>query len=65
LTALLPELREALLLQLAQRVCDSVCAADQNPGHLEEELLHGGHEIFRQMLEKVAQQKSPQWTPAL
>ncbi len=58
LTALLPAQPEALLLGLARRVHDSVCATDQNPGHLEEQLLHGGHEVFRQMLEKAAQQKA-------
>ena len=57
-TAMLPEQPEGLLLVLAQRVRDSVCAADQNLGHLEEELLRGGHEVFRQMLEKAAQQKA-------
>jgi len=34
---LLPERSEALLLELAHRVWDSVCAADQNLGPLEEE----------------------------
>jgi hypothetical protein len=56
--ALLPQRPDTLLLQLAQRVRDSVCAADQNLGHLEEELLRGSHEVFRQMLEKAAQQKA-------
>ena len=58
LRALLPARPEALLLGLARRVHDSVWAADQNLGHLEEELLRGGHEVFRQMLEKAAQQKA-------
>jgi hypothetical protein len=57
-TALLPEQPEGLLFGLAQRIRDSVCAADQNLGHLEEALLRGGHEVFRQMLEKAAQQKA-------
>ena len=56
--ALLPAQPETLLLGLAGRVRASVCAADQNLGHLEEELLRGGHEVFRQMLEKAAQQKA-------
>jgi hypothetical protein len=58
LAALLPARSETLLLGLAKRVHDSACAADQNLGHLEEELLRGGHEVFRQMLEKAAQQKA-------
>ena len=58
LTALLPADLEVLLQGLAGRVHDSVHAADQNLGHLEEELLHGGHEVFRQMLEQAAQQKA-------
>jgi hypothetical protein len=58
LKALLPSRPEALLLELAQRLRDSVCAADQNLGHLEEELLRGGQEVFRQMLAKAAQQKA-------
>jgi hypothetical protein len=58
LTGLLPEQSGALLLGLAKRIHDSACAADQNLGHLEEELLRGGHEVFRQMLEKAAQQKA-------
>lgn len=58
LTALLPARPEALLLGLAGRVHDSVRTADQNLGHLEEELLRGGHEVFRQMLKKAAQQKA-------
>jgi len=56
--ALVPQRPDALLLNLAQRVRDSVCAADENLGHLEEELLHGSHELFRQMWEKAAQQKA-------
>jgi hypothetical protein len=58
LSALLPASPEALLRGLARRVQASVCAADQNLGHLEEELLRGGHEVFRQLLEKAAQQKA-------
>jgi hypothetical protein len=56
--ALLPAEPGQLLLGVAKRVHDSACAADQNLGHLEEELLRGGHEVFRQMLEKAAQQKA-------
>src|SRR3974390_972185 len=56
--ALVPPRSEVLLASLAQRVRESVCAADQNLGHLEEELLRGSQEVFRQMLEKAAQQKA-------
>lgn len=55
---LLPTEREELLSGWARRVHHCVRAADQNLGHLEEELLHGGHELFRQMLEAAAQQKA-------
>lgn len=58
LEALLPADRERLLLSLAGRVRRSVWAADQNLGHLEEDLLHGGQELLRQTLEKAAQQKA-------
>jgi len=58
LKALLPREREGLLLGLAGRLHRSLCSADQDMGHLEEELLRGGHEVFRQMLEKAAQQKA-------
>src|SRR6185436_453289 len=57
-TALLPPEPEALLLAMAKRVERSVCAADENLGHLEEELLCGGQEVLCQMLEKAAQQKA-------
>jgi hypothetical protein len=56
--ALLPAPPQALLLGLAGRVRASVCATDQNLGHLEEELLRGGHEVLRQLLERAAQQKA-------
>lgn len=56
--ALLPEPRESLLLGLAARLHRSLRAAGENLGHLEEQLLRGGHELFRQMLEKAAQQKA-------
>ena len=55
---LLPAARESLLLGLAGQLHGSLGAADQNLGHLEEQLLRGGHELFRQMLEKAAQQKA-------
>jgi hypothetical protein len=56
--SLLPTEREGLLLGLAGRLHASLCAANQDLGHLEEELLRGGQEVFRQMLEKAAQQKA-------
>ncbi|MCW5556190.1 MAG: ISKra4 family transposase [Verrucomicrobiae bacterium] len=58
LEALLPPERERLLLGLAGKLHHSLCAADQNLGHLEEQRLRGGSELFRQMLEKAAQQKA-------
>lgn len=61
--ALLPAQAEELLLGLARSVHDSVRATDQNLGHLEEELLRGGQEVFRQMLEKAAQQKADAAAP--
>jgi hypothetical protein len=54
----LPTDGSKLLRHLASQLHYSVCAVDQNLGHLEEELLRGGQEVFRQMLEKAAQQKS-------
>ena len=52
---ILPPQREALLRGLAGQLQTSTHAADQNLGHLEETLLRGGHELFRQMmLEKAA-----------
>ena len=50
----LPAQRESLLRGLAGQLQTSTRAADQNLGHLEEQLLRGGHELFRQMLEKAA-----------
>jgi hypothetical protein len=58
LETLLPPDRESLLRQLAGQLQHSLRAADQNLGHLEEQLLRGGHELFRQVLEKAAQQKA-------
>lgn len=55
---LLPADRDRLLRALASQLSDSVRAADQHLGHLEEQLLRGGHELSRQMLEKAAQQKA-------
>lgn len=54
----LPAQREQLLRGLAGQLQDSTNATDQNLGHLEEQLLGGGQELFRQMLEKAAQQKA-------
>ena len=54
----LPAPRESLLRSLAGQLRTSTRAADQNLGHLEETLLRGGHELFRQMLEKAAQEKA-------
>jgi hypothetical protein len=58
LETLLPAAPEHLLLGLAGKLHHCLCAADQNLGHLEEQLLRGGHELFRQMLEKAARQKA-------
>lgn len=55
---LLPAARETLLLGLAGKLHRSLGAADENLGHLEEELLRGGHELFGQMLQEAAQQKA-------
>ena len=54
----LPTQRESLLRALAGQLRTSTRAADQNLGHLEEQFLRGGHELFRQMLEKAAQEKA-------
>jgi len=54
----LPPQRETLLRALAGQLRTSACAADQDLGHLEEQLLRGGHELFGQMLEKAAQEKA-------
>jgi hypothetical protein len=63
LEALLPAQPERLLLGLAERLHDSAACADQDLGHLEEQLLRGGQELFRQMLEKSAQLKADQAPP--
>jgi hypothetical protein len=54
----LPAQRESLLRGLAGQLQHSTRAADQNLGHLEEQLLRGGHELFRPLLEKAAQAKA-------
>ena len=41
----------------------SALSAHQDLGHMEEHLLRGGQEIFRQMLEKGAQLKADQAPP--
>src|SRR5208283_2296297 len=61
--ALLPADCERLLAGLAIQVQSSAVCADQDLGHLEEHLLRGGHELFRQMLEKGAQLKADQAPP--
>ena len=50
----LPPQRESLLRALAGQLRTSTHATDQNLGHLEAQLLHSGHELFRQMLEQAA-----------
>src|SRR5580693_3466995 len=60
LEALLPAEPERLLCGLAGQMHDSALCADQDLGHMEEQLLLGGHEVFRQMLEKGAQLKAEQ-----
>ncbi len=61
--ALLPADQERLLCGLAGQLHGSALCADQDLGHMEEELLRGGHELFRQMLEKGAQLKADQAPP--
>jgi len=63
LEALLPAEPERLLRGLAGQMQDSALCADQDLGHMEEQLLRGGHEVFRQMLEKAAQLKADQAPP--
>ena len=58
LESFLPAQRESLLRALAGQLQASTRAADQSLGHLEEQLLRDGQELFRQMLEKAAQQKA-------
>lgn len=54
----LPLQRESLLRALAGQLRASTRAADQNLGHLEEQLLRAGQELFRQMLQQAAQEKA-------
>jgi Uncharacterised protein family (UPF0236) len=63
LETLLPADFEGLLMGLAGKLYNSLDAPDENLGHLEEQLLRGGHEVFRQMLEKAAQQKADNAPP--
>lgn len=63
LEALLPAQSERLLCGLAGQMHDSAYCADEDLGHMEEKLLRGGHEVFRQMLEKAAQLKADQAPP--
>lgn len=61
--ALLPEQREQMLWGLAEKMHGSVLCAGEDLGHIEEQLLRGGQELFRQMLEKAAQAKADQAAP--
>ncbi len=63
LETLLPAQSESLLCGLAGKLRGSVFCAGQDLGHMEEQLLRGGHELFRQMLEKGAQLKADQAPP--
>lgn len=46
------------LVGLVNRVERCVNSAEENLGHMEEELLREGHEVMRQLLEKAAQAKA-------
>jgi len=61
--ALVPSDYERRLGGLAKQLRSSVFCADQDLGHMEEHLLRGGQELFRQMLEKGAQLKADQAPP--
>ena len=63
LESLLPAEPKRLLCGLAGQMQDSARCAGQDLGHMEEQLLRGGHEVFRQMLEKGAQLKADQAPP--
>jgi Uncharacterised protein family (UPF0236) len=63
LEPLLPAHAERLLRGLASQLHGSALCAGEHLGHMEEELLRGGHEFFRQMLEKGAQLKADQAPP--
>jgi len=56
--ALLPDNREAQLMGLAERLRCCLNNGEENLGHVEEELLRGGQELMRQVLEKAAQAKA-------
>lgn len=56
--ALLPVETVEQLVGLVNRVERCVSSAGENLGHMEEELLRGGHEVMRQLLEKAAQAKA-------
>ena len=64
LEALLPGEPERLLRGLAGQMHGSALCADQDLGHMEEQLLRGGHEVFRQMLEKGRNSKPSKWWSA-
>jgi len=61
--ALLPVDSQRLLGSLAGQMHGSAVCAEEDLGHMEEHLLRGGHELFRQMLEKGAQVKADQAPP--
>jgi len=61
--ALVPSDYEQRLGGLAKELHSSAFCADQDLGHMEEHLLRGGQELFRQMLEKGAQLKADQAPP--
>jgi hypothetical protein len=63
LESLLPAHPEQLLCGLAGQLHQSALRAGEHLGHMEEDLLRGGHEVFRQMLEKGAQLKADQAPP--
>jgi len=60
---LLPADHERLLGGLAGQLQGSALCAGQDWGHMEEHLLHGGHEMLRPMLEKGAPLKADQAPP--
>ncbi len=63
LETLLPADPAGLFHGLAGQMRGSALCADQDLGHMEEQLLRGGHEVFRQMLEKGARLKADQAPP--
>ena len=58
LEALLLKQRESLLWGLAGRRHHSLCGTDGNLSHGDEQLLRGGYELFRPILQKAAQKMS-------